>query len=185
MIEIINTIQSFIDELEQQQFYYYTAGFLGVLVLLTAGLVYYNYSMSSTLSGDIAELNEEREDTIQKLLSKARRLQKEQSEIDAMLAESQDFKIGGYFEGVRNKLGLRPSVESTAQADREDNYRESSLKARFDEITMKQVLELLQELEQMERIYTKELEIRKSKTPGTIDADITIATLQPKTAAPE
>jgi hypothetical protein len=185
MIEIINKIQSFIDQLEEKQFYYYAGGFLGILVLMTGGLMYYNYSRSSSLTSELAELNDERETTVRMLLTKSHRVQKEQSEINAMLAESSDFKIGAYFIEVRNKLGLTPSLEATSQADREDDYRESSLKARFDAITMKQLLELLQQLEQNERIYTKDLEIKKSKSPRAIDVELTIATLQPKTVVPE
>lgn len=47
---------------------------------------------------------------------------------------------------------------------------------------MKQLTELLYELEQKKRIYIKKLEIEKSKkTNNSIDVIITIATLLPKT----
>jgi hypothetical protein len=150
---------------------------------MTGGLMYYNYSRSSSLTSELTELNDERETTVRMLLTKSHRLQKEQSEINAMLSESSDFKIGAYFKG--SKLGLTPSLETTSKTDRDDGYQESSLKARFDAITMKQLLEILQELEQTERIYTKELEIKKSKAPRAIDVELTIATLQPKTVVPE
>ena len=142
-MELITKIQVFIEQLEEQHFYYYIGGFLGAMLLLNGGLMYYHYETTSTLTRKIRDLNDEREESIRTLLSKALRVAKEQSEINAMLAESEDFKIGGYFEGVRNQLGLTPSLEATAQADREDNYRESSLKAKFDEILYLHTLPLV------------------------------------------
>jgi ribosomal protein S17E len=55
------------------------------------------------------------------------------------------------------------------------------LNAKFDTMNMRQLCELLDAVEQNKRIYTKELEIIKSKkVPNTIDVNLTIATLQAK-----
>jgi hypothetical protein len=46
---------------------------------------------------------------------------------------------------------------------------------------MKNLTELLQEIELNKRVFTKELDITaSSKQPGTIDVSLTIVTLEPK-----
>ncbi len=49
-------------------------------------------------------------------------------------------------------------------------------------MNMRELSELLNVLEQNKRVYTKELEVQKSrKSPRAIEVQLTIATLQPRT----
>jgi hypothetical protein len=174
-----NKIRDFIYGLEERQFYYYSGIFLGIVIILSAGMIYYQYDSTTELIDAIDEINEERINKVRPLLDKAARVKRKLKEINAMLAQEPDFKIGGYFKDL--KLPMQYSIATPTQTDRDDNYIESALKASFNSITMKQLLELLQILEKTERIYIKELDIKKSVKPeNSIDVELTIATLLPK-----
>ena len=72
------------------------------------------------------------------------------------------------------------SIEVSSRA-REGRYQERILLARFAGMTMKELTELLQEIEFNKRVFTKELDITVAKkVPGTIDVGLTIAALEPK-----
>ena len=117
---------------------------------------------------------------MKRILTRAASVQQQRKEVDAILEEDKDFKIGGYFKDVLTKLVLtsKKAVESPSQIDREGKYRESILNVKFTDMDMKQLSELLNEIEKNKRIFTKELEVTTSrKTPQKIDVNLTIATL--------
>ena len=181
-MEFLNKIQQYFNSLEQKRFFQYMMGFLAGIILIIALLLFNYYRSISRLKAQIIRINEEREET-RAILDKATQVKKEQKQIDAILAEDENFKIVGYFEDLISKLGLnnkKSSIEVTSPA-REGNYQESILQAKFIGITMKDLTELLQEIELNKRVFTKELDITaSSKQPGTIDVSLTIATLEPK-----
>ena len=103
--------------------------------------------------------------------------------VEETLAKDTDFKIGGYFKNLLTKLNLRDKeiAEETSTSDLEENYRKSELNAKFEDMTMKELTELLQEIEHNSRIAMERLEITKSKKqPKTIEVNLTISTLLPK-----
>lgn len=179
---LFDKIRDFIYGLEERSFYIYIAAFLGVIVLLSAGMVYYQYSSTEELVTSIAEINDERRDTVATLLNKGQRVKRKLADINKMLAQDTDFKIGEYFKNL--DTSMRPVKAVTPiQTERDDNYRETSLKADFNEVTMEQLVKLLKTIEKTDRIYIKELIIKKSvKSPQSIDVELTIATLLPKIA---
>lgn len=179
---LFDKIRDFIYGLEERNFYIYTAAFLGVIVLLSAGMVYYQYSSTEELVNSIAEINDERRDVVSTVLNKGQRVKRKLADINKMLAQDPDYKIGEYFKNL--DTSMRPvKAGPPIQTERDDNYRETSLKADFNEVTMKQLVELLKTIEKTDRIYIKELIIKKSvKSPQSIDVELTIATLLPKIA---
>lgn len=179
-MEALEKIKNFIENLEEKKFYKYLIGTLGILILILMLIVFRHYRTVQRLKKRINSINEIREEEVKKILHQADLVEKQRKEVDAMLAEDEDFKIGGYLKNLLEKLGLsdKKTVESPSQIDREDNYRESILAIKFTDMDMKQLTELLNEIEQTRRIYTKELEIMKSrKTPDKLEVNITIATL--------
>ena len=81
------------------------------------------------------------------------------------------------------KLGLAQKKLSTevSTASPEGHYQESILQARFTVLSMKEVTELLQEIELNKRVFIKELDIATSKKQAnSIDVTLIIATLEPK-----
>jgi hypothetical protein len=183
-VELFKKIKTTIDGWEQREFYMYTGIYLGFVLLCAAGVTFRYYSKINSLSKQIDNINELREERVRVILNRAQKVQKQRVDVDTMLSEDEDFKIGGYFKDLLATLQLTEKKESEiiSQTDREDNYRESVLSARFVGMNMKLLTELLNKIEQNKRIYSKELEIVASKkTPQTLEVSVTIATLQPKT----
>lgn len=178
---IITKIREFFASLEERTFYYYVGGFLVLMFLFSCGIVYYVYSSTSDLMNDIEAINEERSSVVRGLLEKGKRIKAKQKEINKMLAEDPTFKIGGEFNELCKKNSITPIRLKTSQTDLDDSYQESMVTAEFDGISMKQLLEFLQVIEKIERMYVKQLDIGKSKnTSGSLDVKMIVATLLPK-----
>lgn len=184
-MEFIEKVYTYINNLEERRFYQYIAAFLGCITLITAILVFSYYRNVWSLKSEVIHINELREE-VRSILDRGQIVKKEQREIDSLIAKEENFKIAGYFEGLLSNQGLsnkRASVEVSSPG-REGKYKESILVARFTSMTMKELTELLQELEKNRRVFIKELDITLSqKTPNTIDVTLTIATLEPKPKA--
>lgn len=135
------------------------------------GVTFYKKKLS-LLNGIREEARILRENMVQ--------VQTQRLRVNEMLQEEADFKIGGYFNNVLAALHLldNKKTEETSQIDREDNYRESEIIASLTNMNMKQLTELLYELEQKKRIYIKKLDIEKSKkNKNQLDVTLIIATL--------
>lgn len=184
-MKVVENIRNFVDSLEEKQFYTYLGVLLFGAILIMSLIVWRYYSQVHSINEQIETINEQREET-KRILTSARRVQQQRAEVDALLGQDPNFKIGGYFEDVLNKLGLADKKTASdkiehSQIDHEGKYKESIRKAKLTGMNMRQLTELLHELEQNKRIFIKELEISKSiKQSKTLDISLTIATLEPK-----
>lgn len=179
---LLNTVYVFFDRIDKKRFYQYTALLLITLFLIMSALFFQFYRTVHYYKKKILFINELR-DEARIIREKAQHVQDQRTAVDTMLAEDPDFKIGGYFNDLLTKLSLtdKKSSEELTQIDRDDNYRESELTAQLVAITMKQLTELLYEIEQKKRIYIKKLIIEKSKKADhSIEVLVTLATLLPK-----
>jgi hypothetical protein len=154
-------------------------GICGVILLLTALYVWRYVSVVSSFKKKIVVINEQREEA-RVLREKMLQVQNQRTAVDGMLAEEPDFKIGGYVNLTLQKLKLtdKKRMEEATQVDREDNYRETEIAISMVDMNMRQLVELLHEIELKQRIYIKKLEIEKSKKQsGSLEVNLTIATL--------
>lgn len=184
----IQKLHEYFDTMDQKYFYRYLLLALVAIVLATAGVMYYFYSSVSDLQKQIEDVNDLRTSRVESILSRIEHVKKQRAEVNTILAQDEAFKIGGYFNDILGLLNIsgNKKEETTTQIVLDEDYRESVLSAKFTGLTMKQLTELLNIIEQNKRIYTKALEIQKStKQPRTIDVLLTIATLQPRTAETE
>jgi len=184
-MEALKPLYTILAQLDSKRFYQYMGGFLGILLILSGLLVFYYYRSTNALIKKIKRINTQREQA-QEILGRTKSVVQQRQEVDTLLEEDTDFKIGGYFKEVLSKLGLtqKEKMETTQTVEREDNYIEQSLNAKFVDMNMKDLTVLLEEIESNPRIYSRELEIKRSeKTPGTIDVTLVIATLLPTTVA--
>lgn len=182
MMELFDKMQAYINSIDQKRFFQYIIGLLSVIVVALALLFFNYYRIVRGLKTEAITINELREEE-QTILDKAAQIKKDQKEIDAILAQDENFKIAGYFKELIEKLGLAQKISSTevTPASQEGKYQESKLQAQFAAISMKQLTELLQEIELNKRVYIKELDIVPSKKqPNSIDSTLVIATLEPK-----
>lgn len=180
-MEVFNKIQTYLDSLDQKRFFQYLLGAAGILMLLVFLLIFNYFRTVGALKSEVQQINEYREEA-QLLLSRAQRIKRDQKEIDAVLAQDKNFKIKGYFDDLINKQGLAQKVDKeleVSSAATQGKYQESILDAKFSGISMKNLTELLQEIEANKRIFIKELEISAAKD-SSIDVTLIIATLEPK-----
>jgi hypothetical protein len=184
-MEFLVRIKIFFEQLDERQFQRYIALFFALLFLLS-GIIFYTYwSKISTLKTRAVFINRKRKE-IKEILERYEIVKKQQAEVDTMLAKDRDFKIAGYFNDVITKLNLvqHKTREPETSRDTLDNgYTEVKLYASFSNLSTQNVVEMLDALEQNERIYTKELEMYKPNSNKTINVNILIATLEPKPQA--
>jgi hypothetical protein len=183
-MNFFDKIKQYVAGLDEKSFLTYGAGALGAIVLLCAGLIYYYYSNIGYWRKQINDINYSREE-VKRIIDRDELVQKQRAEVNKMLDEMPNFKIEEYFNELIAKHGLMQNKVTTPNityGDRGDKeYREVLLTTQFDMLNMKQLTELLNDIEQNSRIYAKELEITKAKkAPNTIDVTLTIATLQRK-----
>ncbi len=179
----LDSVRKTIEGIETKTFYQYVIGYLVACLLLSALLVFYYYRSTGQFYKKIKTLNTTREEEIRVILEEAALVKQQQTAVEEILAQDPDFKIAGYFKDLLIKLNIKDKevAEETTTTEQEENYRKSELNARFEDMTMKELTELLQELEQKSRIATQRLEITKSKKkPKTIEVNISISTLLPK-----
>lgn len=187
-MNILTQIQDFLDNLDSKDFFKYIGITLAVVLFFVSIIVYRFYSNVNYYKKQIQALNMQREE-IGELLETAALIKEQKHEVNAILEADPNFKIEGYFIKVLELLGLsnkQVSTTVTTQERGEQNYNESSLTAKFTDINMKELCELLNVFEQNKRIYTKTLEIQKSrKSPRTLEVQLTIATLKLRTEPTE
>jgi len=178
-VGILEKAREYVAGLEEKELNRYVAIVIGIIVLLMVMLLFYHYRTVSNYRLRIKKINQLRDRNVQDILSKSEYLDKQQEEINAILAEDKNFKIIQYFDRVKQKLQLtnKKVTEQSSQIERADQYRESILNVTFDDIDMKQVTELLKELEENKRIFIKKLDIAKSKKiPQKLEVSMTIGT---------
>lgn len=183
-MKIMQQIQDVLDAIDTKDFYKYIGGIVVVIVLIFCLLVYRFYSNVNYYKSELNTINNQREE-IRDLLEIAALTKEQKQSINALLESDPDFKIAGYFKKVLDQLGLTQKETSSTvvpQERGEQDYNEIVLSAKFTDMTMKELTELLNVLEKNKRIYTKDLEIQRSKkAPKTIEVQLTIATLQSRT----
>lgn len=178
-------IHNFISNLDRTQFTRYMLIGLGCVLLLSTGIVVQYYRSTSALKKRIGRLNKYREDT-QVILQRAHDVEAQRNAVNELLAEDVNFKIGGYFNDLVNSLGLtnkKKGIDTLQTIERDDNYLEQNVTAKFVDMNMKELATLLVELENNPRIFIRDLEIKRAeKTPGTIEVTLILATLLPTTS---
>lgn len=176
----IATIQDYINQMEQKKFFTYIGIGLGFIVLCLIGILFYHKRTISQIKREIKQLQQQRTQA-RELLETHERIKIQQQAVNNLLEQDRSFKILGYFNNLVTTLGLKASMEeptiATSNLEANPEFLEVTLTARFKNITMQQLVELLAELDNNQRIYTKELEIAQAGG-AAINATLVIATLQ-------
>lgn len=182
MLQMLLSIRSWFESLDQKTFRNYALGAGGGLLVLSIGIMYYNYRSVSTLIQALDDVNSERK-KVKTILIDAKQVQKKQETVRKMLDENLSFKINQYLTQVLETLHLSNKSEplTSGTRDIDDKHRETSVTVILNGMSMKEVTQLLQELEKKEKIYIKELSIeRDKKRAETVKVIISIGTLEPK-----
>ncbi|MEX0940324.1 MAG: hypothetical protein WDZ41_03115 [Candidatus Babeliales bacterium] len=180
---VLDQIRQFILNLDSKQFQRYLIIILSIILCLIGIVIYRYYSSISFYKKRIYQINQQRR-TVKEILERFEIVKKQQTEVNTLLEKDRDFKIAGYFNNVINKLGIsqnKTREPETSSEELDNGYTEIKLFASFSNMNMQRLTELLDTLEQNERIYTKEIEVYKPDQEATININILIATLEPKT----
>lgn len=178
----LEPVKDFFSKTDSKTFFYYIIGYLAGCTVLFALIIFYYYSSMGALQKKIKNINASREEVLE-ILEKYSLVQQQRLMVEETLAKDTDFKIAGYFKNLLLQFNIKDkeTAEEISTTDLEENYRKSELSAKFEDMTMKELTELLQEIEKNSRIATNKLEITKSKKqPRTIEVNLTISTLLPK-----
>ena len=185
-MELMNKLRLFIEGMEEREFYRYMIILLGLIVLMAGFLVFRYYKKVGALEGRIEYVNDEREEKVQSILQRMHVVSQQRKHVNDILAKDKEFRIAGYFDELLKKLGLfdKRTAQSSSEVVLGPEYSEIMLRASFVGLNMRQLTELLEKIEKNERVYEKSLEIiRSTRTPKTIDVNLTIATLEPRLRA--
>lgn len=180
---MIERIRLFFDQLEERTFHQYVIGFILGMSMVMGALVFFQYRSQATLKKQAARLNNYRQ-TAQELLSRYERVREQQQAVTTLLEQDKSFRIVGFVDALLAELQLSPhrtaSSQTTEPLEHPEKYNEITVNITLTDINMRQLTQLLQEIEKNERIYTKSLEITKSPSKPTIDVSLALATLQPQ-----
>ncbi len=185
-MNLIEKSKNFILSLDEKTFKKYSYIIIAIILVLVGLILYRHYSKIGKLKKELQTINRSREEA-QIILTKDVQVKKQKKIVDEILEKGKNFKIVQYFDSTTNALRLSNNVKDKKVSVNElenlrtKEYSEVKLDATLTAIDTKQLVELLNEFEKNERIYTKNLEIIKSNKVPALDVNITIATLQPKT----
>lgn len=186
-MKLLQNMYSYVQGLDRKQIRNYVTIFFGIVLLLCAVIVYQYFSSMSSLQQRLSAINRKRRE-IRELLERYERVKKQQAEVDSLLAKDPTFKIAGYFDSVIKNLDLeqhKTRNPETSSQELDNGYTEITLFATFNNINTEKLTQLLDTLEQNERIYTKELEVYKGDNQQTINVNVLIATVEPRKELPE
>ena len=149
---------------------------------MSALVIYKYYSNMNSLIKQINFTNAMRNET-KELLARNLAVKKQKEKVDEVLDSDKNFRIMHYFDDLTKQLRISQYVKEDKQINIESkqDYNEIALTAKINNINMKQLVDLLQSIENKEIVFTKKLDITKSEKLPVIDVDIVIATLQAKT----
>ena len=177
-MSFLKTIQEFALPLETSEFYRNISIFLGFLVLITGGIMYYHHTETAALRSSLQKMYKTQQEA-KIILEKQKVVIKQREDINTVLEEDKSFKLKSFFDEIVSRNGL--SSYQIKEAEVSDDilqklYTEIKINVQFRGISTKQLCELLQALEQKARVYTKELTIIKKN--DSLDVTLTIATLK-------
>lgn len=124
-------------------------------------------------------LNKTRQD-IQAILTEYNHIKSKKNDVDILLAKDKSFYLKKYYQDTMSKL----SITNQSSANLVDGvgpagYQEEILQITFTKITMKQLCEFLQALQDTPRVFVKNLDITKGNLEKKINVNVSIATYKP------
>lgn len=176
---IFDSFRDFIRSLDRREFVLYSSLYVGFFLVLVLGFIVRHVYLVQEAQQKIKQLNNARRD-VQKILTKFTQVDKQRKKIDLLLKDK-SFYIQKYFQGIAQKSNIHQhATEKVSKQKVEEGYLEESLSITLTQVTTKQLSELLQDIEDEQRIYIKFVEITKTGNTRKINVAMTIATLIPQ-----
>jgi len=178
---ILDKLKSYIQDLDDKTFYQYSAIVLGSIILIVSVIWYASYRKISFLKKRIVTVNKNRQ-KLQETLYTYEKVKQQQAHVATLLEKDRNFKIVGFMDNLLSQLNLTSHKINYHQSEEVKvslpEYTEIKLVVTLQGLNMKQLVDLLHQIENNERIYIKDLDITKSTSRPAIDVVFTVGTLQ-------
>lgn len=178
-MEFFDRLHRFLRYLDERDLYRFIGALIGGILLIIGIFLYFYFSTVSDLQRRIKSLNQKRTEALA-ILSKYEIVVQQQKSVDEILKKDPNFIIKHFFNTTLQSLGLTQYLKKDPDVSSQNlvsGYRELRLEARLTGLSMKQVVELLDKIEQNERVYVKEITMHATKQ-RTLDTTLTIATFE-------
>lgn len=175
------TIRNFIRGLDRKELMKYAYVYVGCFIATVAFLLFRHVNTCNDLVRQINQTNRARKD-LQVIMTEYGKVKQQKEQVDALLKKDKSFYLQKYFQELLQTLKItqKPSTSLVSQ-NLPNGYVEESLQIRFSSLTMQQLCEFLQKLEETPRVYAKKLDISsKGVQSRSIAVSMVIATLKPK-----
>lgn len=183
-MNLITTTYKFINDLDKKGLYTYLIGAIATLTFILGVIGYLSLSSTNENLEKLNEINNNRSQ-VQRLIARYSIVKKQKQTVDKLIEKEEFYKMPGYFNKLLEELEIKANLKQAPKLEPfklDNSYTEVRLTGTLTRLTNQQLTELLEKIEDNERIYTKRIEIDKSKLgPPAIDVTLTIATLN-KTA---
>ena len=193
MNKFISPITNFFFNLDEKNFNHILIGSISGIIILFGLFLYLQFHEVRRLKREMIKVNNERMQT-KEILEQNEILKKQQKEVEELIAQDKQFKyIKQEFLKIIDTLNLKNNLKTdptpvTKELEhlRSQGYEEVQLDIELTKLNMRQLTELLIELEKNKRINIKRLEIAKSKNEPTVEVQpLVISTIQKKAEATE
>lgn len=178
---IVESLKNLLGGLDDRQMKLLSGISILLFFIATSTTLYIAVRRVDTSERRIKKVNQLREQA-KAILTRHAIVKKQQAEVDTVLERDNSFKIKEFFTTAITKLGLTGSIskqpEVTDPQDLGNGYSEIKLDASFSGVSTQQLVDILYQIEQNERIYTKEVIVTKAPKSATLDLALVIATLQ-------
>lgn len=186
MNQFVKHITDFFWNLDRKQFNQIAIGILSTSLIILVGGLYWQHSKTKRFKADMNAVNNSRT-RVKEILEKNELIKIQKQRAEELLNKDTKFLLKEYFQKLTTNLQLQANLKLDVpiirdlEAMRAEGYEEVLMNAEFSNINMKQLVDLLHELETNELIIIKKIEITKPGLPPTINVALTISTVQHKT----
>lgn len=190
MNQFVGHITDFFWNLDKKQFNQIAIGVLSTSLVIFIGGLYWQHRRTKSFKAEMITVNNSRM-RVKEILDKNELIKMQQHRAEEILDKDTKFFLEDYFDKLIKSMQLQSNVKldipitQDLENEHAEGYVEVHIDAEFFNINMKQLVNLLQELEKNERIVIRKLEITKPGPQPTINVVLTISTVQHKMRPPQ
>jgi hypothetical protein len=172
-------IVRFIRRLDTREFYQFIGSVFIITLLIVGFFMYRYYNAARDEQRRMANLNKQIE-KIQNILEAYGKVRAQKNKVDSLIERDGTFKIQPFFIQALQAAGIAQNMTKEPTITRHDlveGYLEIRLEANLSNLSMQQLVTLLQKLEENERVYVRSLRIVATPT-HLLDVLLGIATFE-------
>lgn len=176
----LDKIRDRLSNFEQKELFRFCLIFLAINVCIVVGLIVRHIYIQQDMQAKMVQLNKSRQ-SLQGILTQYQVVQQQKNKVDTALKQNKAFNIQKYFQDLMQKYGLTTQSSVSFKRQKLSNgYFEESLLISINQIDMKILCEVLQDIEQEPIVYTVSVDIAKVSAMKKINVTMSIATLRPE-----